>query len=77
MSANPTRADWDATAADAASAMQEGNLVLESIARQEALRALRAFSDLRETIRNRRMVTGRASGRDLFETERLILDEVR
>ncbi|MGA7564495.1 MAG: N-acetylmuramoyl-L-alanine amidase [Terriglobales bacterium] len=76
MSANPTRADWDATAADAASAMQEGNLVLESIARQEALRALRAFSDLRETIRNRRMVTGRASGRDLFETERFILDEV-
>src|SRR6266446_3115554 len=34
------------------------------------------FSDLREQIRNRRMATGCASDRDLFETERFILDEV-
>jgi N-acetylmuramoyl-L-alanine amidase len=77
MSANPTRVDWDAeTAADPGSPLQEGNRVLESIARQEALRALLAFSDLHEQIRKRRAVAGRASDRDLFETERFILDEV-
>jgi len=76
MSANPTRVDWEATTADAGSPLQEGNRVLESIARQEALRALLAFSDLHEQIRNRRVATGRASDRDLFETERFILDEV-
>ncbi len=73
MSANPTRVDWEA--ADVGSPLQEGNRVLESIARREALRALLAFSDLHEQIRNRRMATG-ASDRDLFETERFILDEV-
>src|SRR5260221_246956 len=76
MSANPTRVDCDATTADPGSPLQEGNRVLESIARQEALRALLAFSDLHEQIRNRRIATGRASDRDLFETERFILDEV-
>ncbi len=76
MSANPTRVDWEATTADPGSPLQEGNRVLESIARQETLRALLAFSDLREQIRNRRMATGGASDRDLFETERFILDEV-
>ncbi len=77
MSANPTRVDWDReTAADPGSPLQEGNRVLESIARQEALRALLAFSDLHEQIRKRRAATGRASDRDLFETERFILDEV-
>ena len=76
MSANPTRVDWEAATADPGSPLQEGNRVLESIARQEALRALLAFSDLHEQIRNRRMATGRASDRDLFETERFILDEV-
>jgi len=77
MSANPTRVDWDAeTAADPGSPLQEGNRVLESIARQEALRALLAFSDLHEQIRKRRAATGCASDRDLFETERFILDEV-
>jgi len=76
MSANPTRVDWEATAADPGSPLQQGNRVLESIARQEALRALLAFSDLHEQIRNRRLATGRASDRDLFETERFILDEV-
>jgi N-acetylmuramoyl-L-alanine amidase len=76
MSANPTRVDWDATTRDAGSPLQEGNRVLESIARQEALRALLAFSDLHEQIRNRQVVTGCESDRDLFETERFILDEV-
>jgi N-acetylmuramoyl-L-alanine amidase len=75
MSANPTRVDWE-VAADPGSPLQEGNRVLESIANQEALRALLAFSDLHEQIRNRRMATGYASDRDLFETERFILDEV-
>jgi N-acetylmuramoyl-L-alanine amidase len=76
MSANPTRVDWEAATADPGSPLQEGNRVLESIARQETLRALLAFSDLHEQIRNRRMATGCASDRDLFETERFILDEV-
>jgi N-acetylmuramoyl-L-alanine amidase len=76
MSANPTRVEWEATTADPGSPLQEGNRVLESIARQETLHALLAFSDLHEQIRNRRMATGCASDRDLFETERFILDEV-
>jgi len=77
MSANPTRVDWESpTPTDPSSPLQEGNRVLESIARQEALRALLAFSDLHEQIENRRLATGRASDRDLFETERFILDEV-
>ena len=77
MSANPTRVDWESpTPTDPSSPLQEGNRVLESIARQEALRALLAFSDLHEQIESRRLATGRASDRDLFETERFILDEV-
>jgi N-acetylmuramoyl-L-alanine amidase len=77
MSANPTRVDWEApTTADPSFPLQEGNRVLESIARQEALRALLAFSDLHEQIRNRHTATGRTSDGDLFETERFILDEV-
>jgi N-acetylmuramoyl-L-alanine amidase len=75
MSANPTRVEWEATT-DPGSPLQEGNRVLESIAQQEALRALLAFSDLHEQIRNRRLATGHAADRDLFETERFILDEV-
>jgi N-acetylmuramoyl-L-alanine amidase len=75
MSADPNRFDWRATP-DASSPLQQGNRVLESIARQEALRSLLAFSDLREQIRNRRRANGRAADRDLFETERFILDEV-
>ena len=74
MSANPTRVDWDAP--DSRTPLQEGNRVLESIARQEALRALLAFSELHEQIRNRRAAHGRAADQDLFETERFILDEV-
>jgi N-acetylmuramoyl-L-alanine amidase len=76
MSANPTHVDWEATTPDPGPPLQEGNRVIESIGRQEAVRALRAFSELHEQIRNRRMATGHASDRDLFETERFILDEV-
>ena len=76
MSTNPTRVDWDRTTGEPGFPLQEGNRVLESLARQEALEALRAFSELHEQIRNRRAATGRASDRDLFETERFILDEV-
>ncbi len=90
MSANPTRVDWEAMATpdpgspphhaksgragDPGSPLHEGDRVLESIARQEALRALRAFSELHEQIRKRRMA-GHCD-HDLFETERFILDEV-
>jgi N-acetylmuramoyl-L-alanine amidase len=79
MSANPTRVDWDGAprAADPSFPLQEGNLVLESLARQEALQALLAFSDLHERIRNRRAEgTASASDLDLFQTERFVLDEV-
>jgi N-acetylmuramoyl-L-alanine amidase len=74
MSANPTRVDWAAPTPDPGFPLREGNRVLESIARQEALRGLLAFSELHELIRNRRI--GCASDGDLFETERFILDEV-
>ncbi len=78
MSANPTRVDWEAPpAAEPGFPLQEGNRVLESLARQEALRALLAFSDLHERIRNRRAEgTASASDVDLFQTERFVLDEV-
>ncbi len=76
MSANPTHADWEATTPNLGSPLQVGNRVLESIGRREALPALRSFSELHEQIRDRRMATGRAPDRDLFETERFILDEV-
>jgi N-acetylmuramoyl-L-alanine amidase len=79
MSANPTRVDCEAPpgAADSGFPLQEGNRVLESLARQEALRALLAFSDLHERIRNRRAEgAASASDLDLFQTERFVLDEV-
>jgi N-acetylmuramoyl-L-alanine amidase len=77
MSANPSRVDWEAPpAADPSFPLQQGNRVLESIARQEALRALLAFSDLHEQIRNRRVAAGCTSDGDLFETERFIRNEV-
>jgi hypothetical protein len=78
MSAIPSRVDWEAPrASDVAFPLQEGNRVLESLARQEALPALLAFSDLHERIRNRR-AEGKvsASDLDLFQTERFVLDEV-
>lgn len=74
MSANPTRVDWEGP--NSRSPLQEGNRVLESIASQEALRALLAFSELHQQIRNRRVVHGRSADQDLFDTERFILDEV-
>ncbi len=76
MSANPSRVEWDVTTAEPASPVQEGNRVLESIAQREALRALLAFSDLHEQIRNQRLAPGGCADHDLFETERFILDEV-
>jgi len=72
MSANPTRVDWKA----ATSPLQEGNRVLESIARQEAMAALLAFSSLHEQIHDRHLASERSSDGDLIETERFILDEV-
>lgn len=76
MSASPTRVEWQATAPDLSSPLQEGNRVLKSVARQEALGALLAFSELHEQIRKRRLASGSAADRDLFETERFVLDEV-
>ncbi|MBI3646754.1 MAG: N-acetylmuramoyl-L-alanine amidase [Acidobacteriales bacterium] len=79
MSANPTRVDWEAPPRgdDPGFPLQEGNRVLESLARQEALPALLAFSDLHQRIRNRRAEgAASASDWDLFQTERFVLDEV-
>lgn len=76
MSATPTRVDWEAPLADAPPPLAEGNRVLESIGRQEGLRALLAFSDLHEQIQERRPTTGPSSDWDLFQTERFVLDEV-
>jgi N-acetylmuramoyl-L-alanine amidase len=77
MSASPTHVEWETPAAgDAGAPLQEGNRVLESIARREALRALLAFSELHEQIRDRRARAGSGSDGDLFETERFILTEV-
>jgi len=77
MSSSPTRVECELPLdGDAGSPLQEGNRVLESIVRKESLPALLAFSELHEQIRNRRKNTGNASYRDLFETERFILDEV-
>ena len=76
MMANPSRADSPEMASDAVAPLPDGNRVLESIARQEALPALLAFSGFREQIRNRRLAPGRFLDFDLFDTERFILDEV-
>ncbi len=74
MSASPTRVDCELMPDGSPS--QEGNRVIESIARHEAVRALLAFSDLHDQIRNRRLAGRESASRDLFETERFILDEV-
>ena len=78
MSANPTRVDWGspALAADPAFPLQEGNRVLESLARQEALKSLLAFSELHERIRARRAGESSSGDWDLFQTERFVLNEV-
>jgi N-acetylmuramoyl-L-alanine amidase len=75
MSANSTRIEGEATPHDAdAGALQEGNRVLESIARQEAVPSLLAFSELHERIRARHASAQSAS--DLGQAERFVLDEV-
>jgi N-acetylmuramoyl-L-alanine amidase len=56
--------------------LREGNRVLESVARQEALRSLLAFSELRASIRNRQSNPQSGLAADLFQTERFVLDEV-
>ena len=76
MSATSTRVDWEHAAPDQTPPLEEGNRVLESIGRKESLRALLAFSDLHEQIRNRRSKEGTSSEWDLFQTERFVLDEV-
>lgn len=77
MSANPTRVDGNVLPrSDSAFPLQAGNRVLESLARQEALRALLAFSDLHERICNRSAANIPAADLDLFQTERFVLDEV-
>jgi N-acetylmuramoyl-L-alanine amidase len=78
MSAHPTRVDWEAAppAGDPGVALREGNRVLESIARQEALRSLLAFSELHASIRARQAGTHSGPAADLFQTERFVLDEV-
>ncbi|MGB9073541.1 MAG: N-acetylmuramoyl-L-alanine amidase [Terriglobales bacterium] len=78
MSAGPTRIDSPAPprAADPGFPLHEGNRVLESLARQETLHALLAFSALHEQIRNRHAVAPPGSDWDLFQTERFVLDEV-
>jgi N-acetylmuramoyl-L-alanine amidase len=70
MIASPTRVDCDAPGSGDSSPLQQGNLVLESIARHESMRALLTFSELHAQIRNRR-----DADNDLIETERFILDE--
>ena len=55
---------------------QEGDRVFAAIARQEALRGLLAFSELHDQIKKRGIASQGNSDRDLFETERFILDEV-
>ena len=74
MSTNPTRVEWEKPL-DPALAVAHGNVVLDSIGRQEGLRALLAFSDLHEQIRGRRTDSS-FSENDLFQTERFVLDEV-
>ena len=78
MSAHTTRVDWETAppAADPGTALREGNRVLESVARQEALRSLLAFSELRASIRNRQSNPQSGLAADLFQTERFVLDEV-
>jgi N-acetylmuramoyl-L-alanine amidase len=62
-------------AADSGATLQQGNRVLASIANQDAMHSLVAFSELHEEILRRRSAPI-PSDRDLFETERFLLDEV-
>ncbi len=76
MSATPNRADWKAGLSTPGLPLEEGNRVLESIARQEGLRALLGFAGLHEHIRSRQPEAGDSPDWDLFQTERFVLDEV-
>lgn len=75
MSATPTRSERPAPA-ESALPLEQGVRVLSSIGKQEGLRALLAFSDLRENTRQRRPDPGKVSARDLPQNERLVLHEV-
>ena len=75
MSAPPTRTDWHEPA-ESALPLEQGVRVLASIGKQEGLRALLAFSDLRENTRQRRPASGSVSARNLPQNERLVLHEV-
>jgi len=75
MSANPTRLISENSEASSGSPLAQGNLVLESIGRQESLRALLNFSNLREEIERRR-TNSPSPEPDLFQTELFVLDEV-
>jgi N-acetylmuramoyl-L-alanine amidase len=78
MSGNATRIDWKTMAlvADPSITLREGNRVLETIARQESLPSLLAFSELRASIRNRPSGAQCDAAADLLQTERFVLDEV-
>ena len=77
MSASPTRVIPEAPSPEGGFPLQEGNRVLETLARQEALRSLLAYSELHERIRTRRadLLPGSPDW-DLFQTEQFVLDEV-
>jgi len=81
MSASPTRLDLapghpdspNPRAADPGFPVAAGNRVLESLARQQSLTSLLAFSALHEQIDR---TNGNGSNSDLIQTERFVLDEV-
>lgn len=75
VSATSIRVDQGPTG-DNSLPLAEGNRVLESIARQESLGALLAFSDLHEQIRQYQLKAGAGPDSDLSHTERFFLDEV-
>jgi N-acetylmuramoyl-L-alanine amidase len=75
MSATPTRSDRQEPA-QSALPLEQGVRVLASIGKQEGLRALLAFSDLRENTRQRRPAPGAVSAGNLLQNERLVLHEV-
>ncbi len=75
MSATLTRSDRQEPF-ESALPLEEGVRVLACIGKQEGLRALLAFSDLRENTRQRRPASGSLSARNLPQNERLVLHEV-
>jgi N-acetylmuramoyl-L-alanine amidase len=76
MSATSIRVDGDAASANSSLPLAEGNRVLESIAHQDGLNALLAFSGLHERIRNHHFTADPPPERDFSQTERFFLDEV-